>query len=65
MRLSEFIRIVKDKQIHPDPDIRIVGPGGFLSIHEVNSRSDYHDDHPAFSGEYEKDDFICIEVNNI
>ena len=62
MLLSKLIRLVHQKSTCVDPDIRIVGTGGFLAILEVNSRDEYYNDNPWAGVDYENGDFICIET---
>ena len=64
MKLSELVSAVK--KIHKgDPEIRIVGEGGFLKIQEVVSRKEYYDENLVKGSPgalFENGDFVCIET---
>ena len=62
MKLSILINKVRSVTKEEDPEIRIVGEGGFLDIDEILSRKDYYDDSFFTGKEFEKGNFACIEV---
>ena len=61
MRLSELNKIIKSISKEDNPEIRIVGDGGFLEIDEILPRSSYHNEN-FFGTEFEKGNFVCVEV---
>jgi hypothetical protein len=62
MRLSELNKIIKSISKEDNPEIRIVGDGGFLKIDEILPRSSYHDENFLSGTEFEKGNFVCVEV---
>jgi hypothetical protein len=56
MKLSELTKMAREKTGIEDPEILIVGEGGFLEI-EVNHRSEYYDENYWISTKSTKKQF--------
>jgi len=61
MLLSELIIKARAVTGVEDPEIRIVGEGGFLPILEIESRKSYDDEHVWTGTRFQKGAFACIE----
>jgi len=62
MKLSKLVKEISKISKSKNPEIRIVGEGGFLDIAEVLKRSDYYDEAIPSGRPFEKGNFICLEI---